>query len=219
MVRTISALFVFLLLALPVTAQNRAADIDLNQQAVVETSEGTFVLSFYPDKAPQHVKLFLTLAAEGAYNGTLFHRVIKWGIIQGGDPLSRDPAKKALWSTGGMNKVPAEISDVKHVRGTLSSVIAPGKPNSGGNQFFICVVPLADARRPVLRVRVRFGGDRSHRPHLRKPRRKRTCGEPAGHPESDAAAGAAAAAARLFADHSGGAGEATTPCSKRRWGT
>ncbi len=144
MFRIAAACVTFLLSAsLPmVGAQNRAADVDLSQQAVVETSEGTFVLSFYPDKAPQHVKLFLTLAAEGAYNGTLFHRVIKWGIIQGGDPLSRDPSKRGLWSTGGMNKVPAEISDVKHLRGTLSSVIAPGKPDSGGNQFFVCVVPL-----------------------------------------------------------------------------
>jgi len=123
-------------------APQAAADIDLNQQAVVETSEGTFVLSFYPEKAPKHVKLFLGLASEGAYDGTLFHRVIKWGVIQGGDPLTRDPAKKALWSSGGMNKVPAELSDLKHVRGTLSSVIAPGKPDSGGNQFFICVRPL-----------------------------------------------------------------------------
>ena len=51
--------------------------IDLNQQAVVATSEGTFVLSFYPEKAPKHVALFLKLAAEGAYDGTRFHRVVK----------------------------------------------------------------------------------------------------------------------------------------------
>jgi len=79
--------------------------IDLNQQAVVATSEGTFVLSFYPEKAPKHVALFLKLAAEGAYDGTRFHRVVKWGIIQGGDPLSRDPSKKNLWGSGGANKV------------------------------------------------------------------------------------------------------------------
>ena len=85
MFRVAAACICFLLGINPaiVRAQNRAADIDLNQQAVVETSEGTFVLSFHPDKAPQHVKLFLTLAAEGAYDGTLFHRVIKWGIIEG----------------------------------------------------------------------------------------------------------------------------------------
>ena len=114
---------------------------DLNQQAVVETSEGTFVLSFSPDKAPKHVEHFLKLAREGAYDGTLFHRVIKWGLIQGGDPLSRDVAQKARWGTGGLNQLAQELSDLKHTRGTLSSVLLPGKPASGGQQFFICVTP------------------------------------------------------------------------------
>ena len=117
------------------------ADIDLTQQAVVKTSEGTVVLSFYPEKAPAHVQLFLSLAAEGAYDGTLFHRVVRWGIVQGGDPLSKDPSKRAAWGTGGMNRVKSEVSDVKHVRGTISSVEAPGKPDSGGNQFFVCSTP------------------------------------------------------------------------------
>jgi len=116
---------------------------DLDKQAVVETSEGIFVLSFHPDKAPRHVQLFLKLAAEGAFDGTLFHRVIRWGIIQGGDPLSRDPARRAFWGTGGMNQVPQEISDLKHARGALSTVLMPGKPDSGGSQFFICVTPQA----------------------------------------------------------------------------
>ncbi len=128
-------------LLVPAFPQAPIERIDLAQQAVVATSEGTFVLSFNPDKAPRHVQLFLSLAAQGAYDGTLFHRVVKWGIIQGGDPLSKDPAKRNLWGTGGMNRIPSEVSDLKHVRGTLSSVLLPGKPDSGGNQFFICVVP------------------------------------------------------------------------------
>jgi cyclophilin family peptidyl-prolyl cis-trans isomerase len=114
---------------------------DLNQQAVVATSEGTFVLSFSPDKAPKHVEHFLKLAREGAYDGTLFHRVIKWGLIQGGDPLSKDVAQRARWGTGGLNQLAQELSDRKHTRGTLSSVLLPGKPESGGQQFFICVTP------------------------------------------------------------------------------
>jgi cyclophilin family peptidyl-prolyl cis-trans isomerase len=118
-------------------------DQDLAQQAVVETTEGTFVMSFYSEKAPRNTRLFLKLAAEGAYDNTLFHRVVKWGIVQGGDPLSKDPSQRALWGTGGMNKVPAEPSDIRHVRGTVSRVIAPGKPDSGGNQFFVCVTPQA----------------------------------------------------------------------------
>ncbi len=136
-----ASIFLFCACTALATAAGQTSTADINQQAVVTTSEGTFVLSFYPDKAPRHVRLFLNLATEGAYDGTLFHRVVKWGIIQGGDPLTRDPAKKPVWGTGGMNKVPSEVSDVRHVRGTLSSVLLPGKPESGGNQFFICVVP------------------------------------------------------------------------------
>lgn len=122
-------------------AEQEAQQPDLNQQAVVETSEGTFVLSFSPDKAPKHVQHFLKLAGEGAYDGTLFHRVIQWGLIQGGDPLSRDVAQKTRWGTGGLNQLSQELSDLKHTRGTLSSVLLPGKPDSGGQQFFICVTP------------------------------------------------------------------------------
>src|SRR5205085_1270429 len=95
------------------------------------------------EKAPKHVELFLKLAAEGAYDGTRFHRVVKWGIIQGGDPLSRDPSKKNLWGSGGANKVSAELSDIKHVRGTVSSVLLPGRPESGANQCFIGAAPQA----------------------------------------------------------------------------
>jgi len=137
MIRIVISSFL-LLLALTAPA---APGQDLNQQAVVTTSEGTFVLSFYPDKAPRHVALFLKLAADGAYDGTLFHRVIRWGITQGGDPLTKDPSKRPVWGTGGLNKIPSETSDLKHTRGAVSSVQLPGKPDSGGDQFFICVTP------------------------------------------------------------------------------
>ena len=132
----LSAFLIALALTVPA-----ATGQDLNQQAVMTTSEGTFVLSFYPDKAPRHVQLFLNLAAEGAYDGTLFHRVIRWGIIQGGDPLTKDASKRPVWGTGGLNKLPSEPSDLKHTRGAVSSVLLPGKPDSGGDQFFICVTP------------------------------------------------------------------------------
>jgi len=67
--------------------------------------------------------------------------VIRWGIIQGGDPLTKDPGRRPQWGTGGMNKLPQELSDLRHTRGALSTVLLPGKPESGGNQFFICATP------------------------------------------------------------------------------
>ena len=113
------------------------------KQAVVDTSAGTFVIDLRPDLAPNHVGYFIKLARSGAYDGTAFHRVIKLGIIQGGDPLSKDPAKIKLYGTGGLGVLKAEISAEKHVRGTVSAVIQPGKPDSAGAQFFVCVTDQA----------------------------------------------------------------------------
>jgi peptidylprolyl isomerase len=89
-------------------------------------------------KAPNHVGYFMKLAREGAYAGTTFHRVIKYGLIQGGDPLSKDPAKSALYGTGGMNMLRPEITPEPMTAGAVGAVLAPGRPTSGGAQFFIC---------------------------------------------------------------------------------
>jgi hypothetical protein len=64
-------------------------------QAVLETSEGTIVIDLLAEVAPNHVGLFMKLAREGAYAGTTFHWAVPYGAIQGGDPISRDPAKRA----------------------------------------------------------------------------------------------------------------------------
>jgi peptidyl-prolyl cis-trans isomerase B (cyclophilin B) len=85
------------------------------------------------------VAYFTKLARAGAYNGTTFHRVIRHGIVQGGDPLSRDPAKAKLYGTGGLGVLKAELSGEKATRGAVAAVLQPGKPNSAGAQFFICV--------------------------------------------------------------------------------
>lgn len=110
-----------------------------NKQAVIETSMGTFVIDLRPDLAPNHVGYFMKLAKEGAYNGTIFHRVILRGLIQGGDPLSSDPAKAKLYGTGGLGMLKAEVSSEKHTRGAVAAVLQPNKPDSAGSQFFVCV--------------------------------------------------------------------------------
>ena len=79
-----------------------------SKQAVVETSLGTFVIDLTPEAAPNHVAYFTKLAQDGAYDGTTFHRVVKYGMVQGGDPISKDPAKRSLYGTGGQNAVKAE---------------------------------------------------------------------------------------------------------------
>jgi peptidyl-prolyl cis-trans isomerase B (cyclophilin B) len=99
------------------------------------------VLDLLPEKAPNHVGYFIKLAQEAAYNGTTFHRLIKHGIIQGGDPLSKDPAKTPQYGTGGLKVLAFEPGAGSHVRGAVSSVLVPGNRDSAGSQFFICVTP------------------------------------------------------------------------------
>ena len=110
-----------------------------DRQAVLETSLGTIVVELFPTKAPRHVDAFMKRIEEKFYVGTTFHRAIPMGIIQGGDPLSRDPSQRELLGTGGLLELEAEFNDIAHVRGTLSAVLVPGNPDSAGSQFFICV--------------------------------------------------------------------------------
>lgn len=110
-----------------------------DKQAVVETDQGTFVIQLLPDAAPNHVGHFMKFARDGAYAGTVFHRVVKYGIVQGGDPLSKDPAKSALYGTGGHGELKSELNAQKQTAGAVSAVLQPGRPDSGGAQFFVTV--------------------------------------------------------------------------------
>lgn len=114
-----------------------------NKQAVLETSLGTIVLDLLADAAPNHVAHFITRAGDGAYDGTTFHRVIAMGIIQGGDPISKDPSQAAKYGTGGLGVLRFEPNAEKHTRGAVSAVLVPGRRDSGGSQFFICVTDQA----------------------------------------------------------------------------
>ncbi len=124
--------------AVPFKTPLSAAEMT-NKQAVVTTTKGKFVIDLRPDLAPNHVGYFIKLARAGAYNGTTFHRVIRLGIIQGGDPLSKDPAKAKSYGTGGLGVLKAEIGSEPATRGAVAAVLQPGKPDSGGAQFFVCV--------------------------------------------------------------------------------
>ena len=104
---------------------------------------GDITVRLYDD-TPLHRDNFLKLASEGFFNGTLFHRVIKDFMIQGGDPESKGaPAGKNLGSGGPGYNVPAEIKPATlfHKRGALSAArlgdeVNPAKESSG-SQFYI----------------------------------------------------------------------------------
>src|SRR5688572_5856407 len=109
------------------------------KQAVLETSAGTIVMDLLADRAPNHVALFIKTAESGGYDGTTFFRMIKLGIIQGGDPVTKDPNARGKYGTGGLNLLKPEINDEKQTRGAVSATLIPGKADSAGTQFFIAV--------------------------------------------------------------------------------
>jgi cyclophilin family peptidyl-prolyl cis-trans isomerase len=120
-------------------------DID-DEVVVLETNYGRIVIELLPKVAPKHVENFKSLAREGFYDGTKFHRIVKdktkANAIQGGDPntINGDPS---IWGQGqrGQKTVPAEFSQLKHERGIVSAARRSDDVNSATSQFFICVTP------------------------------------------------------------------------------
>lgn len=109
--------------------------------ATLHTNKGDITIEFLDAQAPNTVANFAKLAGEGFYDGVKFHRVIKGFMIQGGDPLTKDDSKMAMWGTGGPGyKFADEISATnKNDIGTIS--MANAGPNTNGSQFFINVAP------------------------------------------------------------------------------
>jgi len=113
-----------------------------NEVAVIRTSEGDMVVQFWTDATPNTIDNFKKLARAGFYNGTIFHRIVKGFMIQGGDPNSKDPAKEDRYGEGGPGyKIKAEFNDHPHQRGVFSMARDPN-PDSAGSQFFICLAPV-----------------------------------------------------------------------------
>jgi len=116
----------------------KAPDVCLVQ---IKTSKGDMTVQLF-DETPLHRDNFLKLANEQFYEGTLFHRVINGFMVQGGDPLSKDPSSKGVGTGGPGYTIPAEFVDgLYHVKGYLAAArqgdnVNPEKKSSG-SQFYI----------------------------------------------------------------------------------
>lgn len=108
----------------------------------IVTNYGTIRVKLY-SKTPKHRDNFARLALSGYYDGLLFHRVIDGFMIQGGDPLSKNPDMADRWGTGGPDyTVPAEfVPEYKHKKGALAAARRGDAANptkaSSGSQFYI----------------------------------------------------------------------------------
>src|SRR4029077_13507055 len=117
-----------------------------NEVAVIKTNEGEMVVQFWTDAAPNTIENFKKLAHQRLYDGTIFHRIVKGFMIQGGDPNSKDPGKESAYGQGGPGyEIKAEFNDHSHERGIIS-MARSSDPDSAGSQFFICLahVPRLD---------------------------------------------------------------------------
>jgi len=114
----------------------KAEPVAVGTEVTLDTDKGVIVVRLLPDLAPLHCQLFVKTATTGGYDGTTFHRIIMGGIIQGGDPFSKDPAKSARYGQGGLDLVKAEFSDRPFIRGVVAAA-RKSSPDSGGVQFFV----------------------------------------------------------------------------------
>jgi peptidyl-prolyl cis-trans isomerase B (cyclophilin B) len=127
------------LLLVPVILAEETTAGEQAPRVLLKTKFGDMEIVLFPDLAPKHVESFLKLTKSGFYNGTIFHRILPGFMIQGGDPLTKDPANRNKYGTGGPGyTVPAEFSKVVHEKGILSAARTQD-PNSAGSQFFIMV--------------------------------------------------------------------------------
>ncbi len=108
---------------------------DLENTLYLDIKQGRIVIQLFPDIAPSHVTRIKTLAREGFYDGTVFHRVIEGFMAQGGDPTGTGMGGSKL------DDVRAEFTDKKKfLRGTCG-MARSGSPNSANSQWFIMFAP------------------------------------------------------------------------------
>jgi cyclophilin family peptidyl-prolyl cis-trans isomerase len=110
--------------------------------ATINTNKGSITIEFFDTDAPNTVANFLKLAKAGFYDGIKFHRVIKGFMIQGGDPLTKDDSKMAMWGSGGPGYQFADEIDAKsalYKTGYKKGIVAMANsgPDTNGSQFFI----------------------------------------------------------------------------------
>ncbi len=99
-------------------------------------SEGTIEIELLPELAPESVARVVSLAREGHYDGTTFHRVIRGFMIQGGDPNSRDQDPSNDGKGGALPDLPDELSETPFERGIVA-LAHRGRSRSNSSQFFI----------------------------------------------------------------------------------
>jgi len=88
----------------------------IDPRVTITTKFGEIKIRFYPEDAPRHIENFINLIKMQFYDGTTFHRIVPGFIIQGGDPLSKEPDRLRHGSGGPGYCLNPELSDRPHKR-------------------------------------------------------------------------------------------------------
>lgn len=110
----------------------QAKKTETGSAAVIHTNYGDISIRLFPDAAPKTVENFVTHSKRGYYNNTIFHRVIRKFMIQGGDPLGDGTGGESIWG----RDFEDEFSSLKHDKPYTVSMANAG-PNTNASQFFI----------------------------------------------------------------------------------
>jgi peptidyl-prolyl cis-trans isomerase B (cyclophilin B) len=129
-------------------AQKETKKMQKETMVEITTDFGTMTIKLY-NETPQHRDNFIKLAKEGFYNGTLFHRVIKGFMIQGGDPKSKDAKPGEMLGSGDVGyTIPAEFVDgLFHKKGALCAARTenPAKASSGCQFYIVQGKPMTES--------------------------------------------------------------------------
>lgn len=129
---------IMMTLSLTLTLSNYAESQDgSNPVLVLETSQGTIEVELWPDVAPKAVENITGLADKGYYDDTIFHRVIKGFMLQGGDPTGTGRGGESLWGSTFEDEVTMNVTFNR--KGLLA--MANRGPATNGSQFFITTAP------------------------------------------------------------------------------
>ena len=115
------------------TSETVLLTIAARKQVEMVTDDGTLTVSLFYDDAPQHVANFLDLAKSGFYTGKTFHRIEPGYMLQGGCPRGDGTGIRLDGK-----RIPAELNDRPHQKGSLSMALLDDDPESASSQFFIC---------------------------------------------------------------------------------
>lgn len=162
------------LLALPLAAAADPRGETSHRRAVIQTSQGSFTVELFDDRAPRAVENFVGLAEAGRYDRTLIHRAVEGLLVHGGDPTGRGYGGRSLWGEPFANEIDPTLRFDRAGRLALANL---GRPETNGSQFFVTVAPASwldgdytifgqvvegqDVVDRISRVEVRGG---SHRP-------------------------------------------------------